>query len=174
MVTQSPLFLIRRGRAGTISGILPATAAVIGRAMKIGSKDAATGENTFVVADGHCHGFLTRSSRVGKGSTDAELVDASMGLDLDETPFEVSKPGSIEFAEAIEVEGTDYILTSGTGQITADTTAGTKLSFDSSGKFIEAQAADYAQFMLVAQMTPVTTGNVRIYIEAIEGYVVPS
>lgn len=177
MVTQSPLFIIRRNGAGltegrTISGILPATAAVVGTPMMISSKDADTGQNTFVVADGRADGFLTRASRSDVGSTDAELVDASMGIDLGETPFEVSKDGSIEFAEAIEVEGSDYILGSGTGALTSSTAAGTKLSF-ASGKFIEAQTADYAQYILIAQMTPVTSGNTRIYVEAIKGYVVP-
>jgi hypothetical protein len=168
-----PNFLIRRSTPGTISGILPATEMPMGKALYISAKDADTGENTFALASGRADGFVTREVREDVGSTDAELVDKSMGLALFEMPFQVSKPGSIEFADALEVEGSDFIFGSGTGEVTADTAAGTKLSFVS-GKFYVAQAGDYAQYILVKQMTPETEGDTRIYVEKIHGYVVPA
>jgi hypothetical protein len=164
-----PTFLIRRSTPGTISGILPSTAMPMGKALYISAKDADTGENTFALASGRADGFVTREVRTTLGSTDAELVDKSMGLDLFETPFEVSKPGSIEFADALEVEGSDFIYGSGTGQITSETTGGTVLSFYN-GMFRVAQSSEYGQFLLVKQMTPETVGNTRIYVERINGY----
>lgn len=174
MVTQSPLFVIRRSRPGVnVSGVLPNAAFSMGTALKITSKDADTGENTFSLATGLADGFVTRDVRQSTGSTDAELVNMAMGLTAgdsgNEMPFTAGKSGTIEFADAIEVEGVDFILTSGTGLINGSTAADTKLSFYN-GKFYVAQTNDIAQFRVVAQMTPYVAGNVRIYVEAIEGY----
>lgn len=169
------LFIVRRSEPGTISGVLPAaTAMPIGTALYISAKDADTGENTFALAAGRANGFVSREVRTTKGSTDAELVDQLVGLPMLETPFEAGKPGSIESnVTEVECEGSDYIFGSGTGQITADTAAGTLLSF-TAGKFYVAQQDDFAQWRLVKQMTPETVGNTRIYVEKVEGYKVPA
>lgn len=170
-------FEIRRSLPGTISGILPAIALPIGKPLKIGSKDADTGINTFVVAAGRADGFLTKFSRVGEGATDAELANESLGLGAGEDgnfvrPYVAGQPGSIELASEIECEGADYIYGSGTGQVTSATAADTKLSF-TNGLFYVAQSGDQAQWQLVKQMTPETAGQTRIYVKAIEGYLVP-
>lgn len=167
------LFQIRLSRlGGTISGTSPVLAVPMGTAFEIVDKDPDTGVNRFALANGRAAGFVTREVRVGAGLTDSELVDQLMGLTLMETPFEAGKACSIEQATHIEAEGVDFVLSSGTGAITAGTAAGSKLSF-LNGKFHVAQATEFAQFRLVQQMTPDIAGNVRIYVEEIEGYLVP-
>ena len=173
------LFEIRRVKpGGTISGLMPASALPIGTPMVISAKDADTGENTFAVAAVRADGFLTRAVRTTEGATDAELANESVGLTAGDNgdfvrPFVGGKPGSIEQALELEVEGTDYLTVStGTGGISTLTAAGTKLSF-ASGKFRVAQSNDLAQYLLIKQMTPTVAGNVRIYVKAIEGYNVP-
>lgn len=162
-------FEILRGMGDNISGILPAEAQPIGRALMIDSIDADTGERTFVVAEGKCDGFMTRASRTTVGLTDSEQL---YGLATDdtggETPFTVGERGSIEVADALEVEGTDYIVISGTGAITSGTAVDTALSF-SGGKFYVAQPDDYAQYLLKGVMTEETEGNLRISVERIKG-----
>lgn len=165
-------FEIRRNRlTGTISGTLPATALKRGTPLMVSAIDADTGVKTFAVADGRCDGFLTKESRTTPGYSADELAFGLHTYPSGEfsTPFEASKPGSIEPAEAVEVEGSDYILGSGTGQITADTAAETVLSFDG-GLFYVAQTGDWAWGRLVKQMTPVNGGACRIYVEAIASY----
>jgi hypothetical protein len=91
-----------------------------------------------------------------------------MGFGL-ETPFESAKEGSIELGETVDVEGADLVKSSGTGAITTGTALETELSFDD-GKFYVAQTNDIVEFKLEAQLTPVTTGNVRIRARKVEGY----
>jgi len=162
----------RKAKSDTISGILPATAQPIGIALMIGSVDADTGARTFVLANGKSDGLLTRASRVSTGNprTDSELL-WNQGL---ETPFRAGYEGSIEKLEEFEVEGGDYIVKSGTGAITTETSAGTELSW-ADGKVYAAQAGDYAECVLVAQLTSVeSTGDVRLRVKFINGGKVPA
>jgi len=162
-------FVIRRNVLGTISGLLPAaTAMPMGTALAYSAKDPATGENTFALATGKFNGFVNRDVRLTAGLTDTEHL-RGYGL---ETPYEAGKSGSIELAKEVEVEGDEFILGSGTGEITAATAVATKLSFVG-GKFRVAQSADYAYFKLVKQMTPTDGGACRLYVEAIDGILVP-
>ena len=69
---QSKAEILRPTAGTTLSGILPATAALIFTPMMIGAVDPATNARTFVLANGKCDGFLTRESRVGPGLTDEE------------------------------------------------------------------------------------------------------
>jgi hypothetical protein len=172
MAATTPNFLIRRGvlGAGTVSGLMPSTAQVIGIALYISDKDAGTGENTFAVATtSNFLGFATRATRTTTGSTDAELVDASMGISNSEMPFTCSKPGAVEFAEALEVEGSDYITVTGTGAITTGTSENTELTFRS-GKFAASSSGETVFYKLVHVMTPATAGAVRIYVERVHQY----
>lgn len=170
----------KRYSTPTLSGVLPSTAYPIGKPLMIDTVDAGTGKSTFVIASGRCDGFMTRASRATTEGADAEVAtlgnprtptEQLMGWGQ-ESPFIAGQEGSIEKADALDVEGADYIFKSGTGEITTGTAVGTKLSF-TTGKFYVAQAADIAQFRLAAQMTPKTSGDVRIRVEAIEGYLVP-
>lgn len=169
----------KRYSTPTLSGVLPSTAYPIGKPMMVGSVNADTGKSTFVIASGRCDGFLTRASRSTTEGSDSEVAtlgnprtptEQLMGWGVD-SPFIAGSEGSIEKADALDVEGADYIFKSGTGAITTGTAAGTKLSF-TTGKFYVAQADDIAQFRLTAQLTPETSGDVRIRVEAIEGYLV--
>lgn len=178
MATTSSNFEIRRpGFGGTISGTLPAAACTVGMAMEITSKNADTGINTFALADGRADGFVTREVRATEGLTAEELqfglnsyTTASGSTGEIVTPFTVSKPGSLEpLPLELEVEGSDYILGTGTGMINTGTAADTVLSFRS-GKFYVAQTNDWAQYRLVKQMTPNTATNTRIYVAKIEAY----
>ncbi len=135
----------------------------------IGSIDPDTGVKTFVLAQGQSDGLMTRDSRSFPGLTDTEQL---MGFGL-ETPFLAGSDGSLEHAHELEVEGTDYIKTTSTGAITAETPLETDLSFDG-GKLYVAQEGDTAQFRLKAIMTPVIGENLRIFVVAIDGYVVPA
>jgi hypothetical protein len=165
-----PSFLIRRSSPNDyVSGILPAGAAVIGTAYKISTKDAATGINTFALADGDGFtGFITKPVRTTAGLSDVEIAfnmvsTYSSGEIM--TPYEQSKPASVEEALDLEVEGPDNVLTTSgaTGAVTALTSVGTRLSF-AAGKFYVAQSGDLAYYKLIAQMTPTEGGDVRIFV----------
>jgi hypothetical protein len=165
-------FEIRRSLPGTISGTLPAaTAMPIGKALMVSAKDAATGINTFALASGRCDGFVTKQVRTTPGLTADEIAFNLVTYTSGEvhTPYEAGKSASIELADELEVEGSDYIFGSGTGAITADTAAETVLSF-TDGLFYVAQTSDWACYRLVKQMTPVNGGACRIYVKAIGGY----
>lgn len=167
-------FEIRRSAPGTISGILPAIAYPVGKPLMRSSTDADTGEVTFALASGRCDGFMTRASRVpdeGSNGNPRTAEEQLMGFGL-ETPFTAGRQGSLEMADLVEVEGDDYIMSSGTGAVDENTPVNTKLSFKE-GRFYEAQTGDFAQFRLAAQMTPETSGETRIRAEKIEGYLVP-
>ena len=164
-------FLIRRSSPnGTLSGVLPSTAAAIGTAYKITSKDADTGLNTFALADGtNFDGFVTKPVSLTAGYAEKELAFPAVDSNYESggeimTPFTVSTCGSIEDALAIEVEDTANLLTTSgaTGALTAGTKVGTYLSF-ASGKVYVAQTGDVAFFKLRAQMTATDGGLVRVY-----------
>jgi hypothetical protein len=169
---------VLRSKAGqTLSGILPALAYPNGQALKIGSRDAGTGAITFVLAEGKCDGFMTRASALstsGRTTTDGNpRTDTEILYDqLLESPFLAGNEGSVERAEALELEGVGHIMTSGTGSIGTGTSTGSKLSF-TAGRIRVAQTGDIAQFELVAQLTPEVVGDVRISVEEIPGYLVP-
>jgi hypothetical protein len=162
-----------RPTGDTLQGILPAAALPVGTALVVTSVDADTGERTFAVANLKADGFLVRESVVpadgtnGNPRTDTQIL-YNQGL---EVPFTAGRHGTIEWGCEIEAEGTDLLLTSGTGALASNTAEGTVCSFKG-GKFYEAQTGDLGQFRVVAQMTPITAGQVRIKFAEIEGYTV--
>ncbi len=169
-------FEIRRSNSGakTISGILPAVALPVGKALMRGSVDADTEQVTFVLASGRADGFLARASRVpddGLNGNPRTAEEQLMGFGL-ETPFTAGREGSLDQADVLVVEGDDYIMSSGTGAVDTNTAVETKLSFKE-GRLYAAQTGDYAQFRLAKQLTPETEGNTRIRVEKIDGYLVP-
>jgi hypothetical protein len=175
---DNALYQVRREGRGTISGLTLSTwAKPIGTAVMITGKDADTGINTFGLAEGRADGFLTQAVRLLPGMTDAEGFNASLGLTAgDDGDFQghsvAGGAASADLPAELEVEGSDYVLGSSGSAITADTAVGTKLSFDQ-GRFSVAATGEFAQYRLVKVMTPVTSGNVRIYVQEIEGYLVP-
>lgn len=174
---DNSLFQVRRVGRGTISGLLPASVAkVIGTAYMISAKDADTGENTFALATGRCDGFVTKAIRTTEGMSDTELANMQVGLMAGDTGdfdghFVAGKSGSIDLPLELEVEGSDYVV--GSAADYTDTSGSeTKLSFDG-GKFTPATSGTFAQYRVKKKMTPITEGNVRLYVQAIEGYLVP-
>lgn len=94
-------------------------------------------------------GFLTRPVVVGGPTTiqRAQLWgDSPLTKEL-ELPFVAGGECSLEMADAVIAEGSDNILLSGTGAITAATALGTRCSFKD-GKFYEAQANDDVLYAL--------------------------
>lgn len=166
-------FDITRGAKVTLQGILPNAAYPVGTAFKVASVDAGTGERTFALASGVADGFVMRDVRVpedginGNPRTDTEIL-YNQGL---EVAFTGGRHGTLEWGSEIEAEGDDNVLSSGVGAIDTNTAVGSKLSF-LNGKFRVAQTNEYAQFRLVAQMTPKTEGETRIKVSEIEGYLV--
>ena len=167
------LFEITRPGGQTTQGILPNVAASVGVAFMVSSVDADTGARTLALANGKADGFLVRDVRVptdginGNPRTDAEIL-YNEGL---EVPFTGGREGTLEWGSEVEAEGTTYLLTSGTGALSTGTAADVHCSFKN-GRFYEAQSGDTAQFRVVAQMTPINSGAVRIKFAEVAGYLV--
>ncbi len=123
-----------------------------------------------VLADGTkaFAGFLTRRTKVGGPSLEDVVYPGRTEL-----PFVAGGPASFEYAEEVEVEGapgvnSTWLIGTGAGAISATTAAETKLSF-SGGAFCVAQTGQNAEFELVAQLTPETSGNVRFRARKLTG-----
>lgn len=101
-------------------------------------------------------GFVTRDV-----TTDGPALADHVYPGRLELPFKAGQEVAIEQADEIEAEGGTYLVTSGTGAISGSTAVGSKLSFKD-GKLRVKQSADDAYFMLEAQLTPETSGAVRI------------
>lgn len=84
-----------------------------------------------------------------------------------ERPDAVDGMTSLEaLPDALECEGTDYIVTSGTGAIDGSTTLGTLLSVKG-GKLYQKQTNDLALYILSARPAAKVSGNLRIYVERV-------
>lgn len=130
-----------------------------------------------IVADGSMPiaGFVTRSILLG-GPTVSDIVFPRIEL-----PFEDGTAASFEQAEEVQAEGYDAAhvnghLYSSTGgdsalTITGSTPVKTLCSFRN-GQFCIADTGDYAEWMLVEQLTPRVTGNVRCRFTKVHGQVV--
>lgn len=190
----SLLHQIRRGIGHTISGTLPSTPMPIGTPLGYASVNVASLEKVFGLANGCANfksgtagwvavqGFQSRDSRGYPGLNDTEML---FGFGL-ETPFYAGTDGSIEPASDIEVEGVQYVLSSAvtawpdgtttnlaacisSNALTTGSAVGTELTL-ANGLFAAAASGDYVSHLLLAQLTPVTTGNIRIFASAITGY----
>ena len=107
-------------------------------------------------------GFLERDCTVA-GPTLADHIYPNR-LEL---PYKVGTEVSVIKAAAVEAEGTDFLLTSGTGALTTSTAVGTKISFRN-GKFSAAQSGEIAYFTVAANnLTPYTASALRMRFEAV-------
>jgi hypothetical protein len=112
-------------------------------------------------------GHLTRRVVVG-GLSLADRVfgvtsAAPVGL---ESPFSDGLEVTVERAEEAEMEGTDYLWTSGTGAISASTPVPSSLSY-LNGRLRVAQANEIVNYTLMANnLTPLTSGALRIRVVA--------
>lgn len=108
-------------------------------------------------------GFLERDCTVA-GPTLADHVYPGR-LEL---PYKVGQKVTLIKAAAVEAEGLDRIMTSGTGLLSSSTAVGTKISFRA-GKFAAAQSGEIAYFTLAANnLTPSEAGALRMRFEAVE------
>lgn len=173
--------VVVEGNEEPISGVLPDTAQVIGAPLFISATDADTGQRTFAVGasgvnkmDKPFAGLIMRASQLvatAIGSTANNLLFglAETGGALD-TPYQVSKPGSVKRYKEIVVEGTDYLDVATSNYAISSTTAvGTQLTFHT-GKWAVCYDTtdDFVYGRLMAQLTPITAGNVRIRIQLVE------
>lgn len=177
-----------RGPVGTtISGVAPSTAKPILMPLAVTSVDADTGVKTFgAIPDttGRCVGFLTRPVATTIGSDATYFTFGTANTDgTTETPFQTSKSCSLYPVEP----GMEFIFEDGTNAasgyidyetsnyaISTNTSAGTPLTWKG-GKFAVAYATgEVVQFVLVAQLTPITDSGIRILVRAISGYLKPA
>lgn len=127
-------------------------------------RDNTTPDNG-ILATGRLLGFLARDVVAGGPTTEQRAETWGPELEL---PDALNGPTTLELFDAIECEGADYILGSGTGQIVTGTTVPQICSFVN-GKFRIAQAGDDNLFRLVRNnITPEVTGNLRCYFEKID------
>lgn len=165
MSATSKFEILRRNPSPNISKTYP-SAAVRGLAVGIDGSDP----NAFVVAQhNNFVGFLTRDVVAGGLTlTDRVFGRSSTSPVGVEGPFTAGESCSAEKADAIEVEGTDYLY-SGTGQITEAHTVPQSLSLKD-GKWRIAQNGEVVRGTLVANNldceTP-ATGTLRVRIELI-------
>ncbi len=129
-----------------------------------------TDATLLIEATGSFLGFLTRNvTTAGPGlleAFDVLTTDSSNPTAL-ENVFKAGDEVSVEKADAVEAEGSQFLLASGTGGgINLYTAVGSELSFVD-GKFRVAQSGDTAYFTLACHLTPDVAGNVRIRAEAI-------
>ncbi len=119
--------------------------------------------NTFI-------GHLTRQVKVG-GLT---ITDRFFGVTSEtpvgvEAPFVAGQEVSVEKAKEVELEGSAYLVLSGTGALTAATAVGTNLSFYN-GYLRATQSEETPNYVLTAILTPaMASGVLRIRAERYSG-----
>lgn len=111
-------------------------------------------------------GFQMERDSVGV-TTDAEnnarLLEATLPADFSK-PYSVGAHISARRVTRMELEGSDLILTSGTGLVSSGTAANTALGY-SAGRLRVKQGSDEIAFILRAQITPEDPANFRILVE---------
>lgn len=162
------LFEIRRKTPGNnISRTYP-NAAKRGLPLGAHASDVnASAIGTGATAGGSFLGFLTRDVQVGGPTLDQRIFP------LLELPFTAGGEVSLEKAEEIECEGSDYIVTTAlaTGVIDGTVAIGTQLSLNAAGLWYVKQATDKALGVLtgnsaVGSSTLVSeAGGIRIRVE---------
>lgn len=151
------LFEVKRPYPGQRISLVYESAAKRGVAIQADTTTPSKG----ALATGDYLGFLTRDV-----VATLDVAERAVWPGRLELPFIAGGQVSIERADAIEAEGTDYLVTSGTGALAAETSLGTDLSF-ASGKLRVKQSGDRAVFKLREVQTPEVAGNLRIFAEAI-------
>ena len=166
MSQPSSLFEITRPHDGARHSGLGVYNSVAPRGLALGASGtpdvlALAQHNTFI-------GHLTRDVVAG-GLTVSDRFfgrtsDSPVGL---EAPFAPGDPVSLERALEIEVEGSDYLLPSGTGAITGATVVPQSCSF-LNGRLRLAQSGEVVHYLLTATgLTPVVAGAVRCRFEKV-------
>lgn len=165
-MTSQTKFEITRPNDGAhpISGIYDSVAP---RGLALGAHP--TDKTKFALADNdNFLGFLERDIISG-GAT---LADRMFGRTSDtpvgfECPYAPGDDVTVRKAYEVEMEGSDYILLTGTGSISATTPVGETLAF-LQGKLRVAQSGEVVNATLMAVLTDViTAGNLRIRVNVI-------
>jgi hypothetical protein len=111
-------------------------------------------------------GFQMERDSVGVTTTDeqnARLLEASLPADFSK-PYAVGATISARRVTRMELEGSDLILTSGTGAVSSGTAANTALGY-SAGRLRVKQGSDEIAFYLRAQLTAEDPANFRLLVE---------
>lgn len=140
-------------------------AAVRGTAIMRDVTDPSLGD----LAEAQLLGFLGRDVVEGGPTLDqrAGIWSQNGGTDPElELPDAVDTTCALELWDAYEAEGSDYILQSGTGYLSNETTIGTLISFVDGVARVK-QTNDLAYYILTGHPTPEVDGNVRAYFERI-------
>lgn len=113
-------------------------------------------------------GHLTRRVVVGGAQLQDRVFGPISAVPIGvEFPFPDGAEVTIESARTIELEGSSYLVLSGTGAITTATAVGAKLSF-SNGLMYVAQAGDNVYYQLTANnLTPSDGTSLRIRAESL-------
>lgn len=151
------LFQVTRPYPGQRISLKMTFAAKRGTAIQADTTTPANG----ALATGDYLGFLTRDVVASLDVTERVIWPGRLEL-----PTLVNEQASLERADAIEAEGNDYVVNSGTGALASNTTLGSELSFVN-GKFRLKQSSDRAVFRLREVLTAEVSGNLRIAAEAI-------
>lgn len=150
------LVITRRSPHSNVSLVIP-FAAKAGTFVMV---DTTTPANA-ALGSGDAIGVLTRDV-----VSDLTVTERAVWPGRLELPFIVGQQGSVERLDAFEAEGTDHLVTSGTGALASNTALGTKLSVYG-GKVRVAQTGDREMFRLREILTPEEAGALRIAAEAI-------
>lgn len=163
MTPNSTFDVLRRSNgSGNASGIYDSAAA---RGVGLGAHP--TDSTRFALAEHNSFiGVLTRDvSATGLSLADrvfGRTSDTPVGL---EAPFIAGKEVSVEKPEEMELEGSDYILLTGTGALSSATTIPQKLSY-LQGRLRITQSGEDVNFYLTANNLPATDGSsLRIRVE---------
>lgn len=153
--------ITKRSSRPNRSLLTPAAAAEKGVAF---IEDVAT-PGTAKLADGTLPivGFLTQKVTATGPTIQDQVMPGRTQL-----PIKQGDEASFEYAEEVEAESSVYL----DAALIASHANGTKCSFVA-GKFKAAATGQYAEFVVVQEMTPEVVGNIRIRLQRIEGAVTP-
>lgn len=113
----------------------------------------ATDPSKGALASGRLEGFVTRPV-VENAPALADIVFPGRGP----LPFTKGHEAQVVLADEVEMEGTDYIVESGTGALAAVSALGKKIT-PYLGKWRETQNGEVPFFQVQAVLTAVNTGN---------------
>lgn len=110
-------------------------------------------------------GFQLQRDMVSAADWNAEQISRSVGLgSYFEPPYLVSGTVACRRVTRMEIEGSDVLLTSGTGSLSGTTAVDTALGYFA-GKLRVAQSGNETAFILRAQLTPEDSANFRLLVE---------
>ncbi len=107
-----------------------------------------------VLANGRFNGFLTRDVKTGGPNFPADHIFPGRGA----LPFTVGDNASIQHADEVELEGAEFLQTTGSGSVDDTVAVGQKMT-PHSGKWGKTQTGETAYYEVTAVLEPVDTDN---------------